>query len=161
MPRGQRHIGFPRSSSHSAPTPHGLGSHAFVGGVHPLRPSPWYPMGHLQVALWFLTSQRAYGPHWHGDWHLLLTQASLLEHSESARHPSTWWHSILGFPTKPLKQVHWIPWLTGVQSAFSPQDPSMHGFMQRRFSRSQSLSGGQSALYWHTFEFGSTTRTIR
>lgn len=160
MPREQRHIGLPRSNSHSAPRPHGLGSQAFLGGVHPLRPSPWYPKGHLHVALWLVTSQIAYGPHRQGDWHFPLTQASFEEHSESARQPSTWWHSTLAFPTKPSTQVHWIPWLTGVQSAFSPQDPSMQGFMQRRFKRSQSLSGGQSALYWHTFELGSTTRTI-
>lgn len=31
-PFGQKHIGLPLSNSHNAFTPHGFGSHGFIGG---------------------------------------------------------------------------------------------------------------------------------
>lgn len=39
-PFGQKQIGFPLSNSHIAFKPHGFGSQAFVGGLHPISGLP-------------------------------------------------------------------------------------------------------------------------
>lgn len=40
-PLGQKQIGFPLSSSHSALIPHGLGSQGLTGDWHDTLASPW------------------------------------------------------------------------------------------------------------------------
>lgn len=50
-PFGQKHTGLPASISHIAFKPHGFGSQGLLGGLHPNRPSPLYPGGHLHSGL--------------------------------------------------------------------------------------------------------------